>query len=75
MNALRAGNLAIRFFLELCALAAVAYWGATTATGRMTRIRTMLAESYAVLAVVSSVLVLIWPQQMPGVAERVTSGK
>jgi hypothetical protein len=35
----------------------------------------MLAESYAVLAVVSSVLVLIWPQQMPGVAERVTSGK
>jgi hypothetical protein len=34
MEILRAGNLAIRFLLELGALASLAYWGATTATGR-----------------------------------------
>lgn len=27
MDALKAANLAVRFLLELCALAAVAYWG------------------------------------------------
>jgi hypothetical protein len=30
MEVLRPGNLLLRFALELCALAALAYWGATT---------------------------------------------
>ena len=120
MDLLRAGNLALRFFLELGALAAVAYWGATTATGRVSRIglaialpslvavvwalfispkariptgpfgraflglvifliaaavlwsrdRTVLATIYGSLAVISSVLILVWPQQVPGTRAR-----
>ena len=31
-------NLALRFFLELCALVALGYWGGTTAYGMATRI-------------------------------------
>jgi hypothetical protein len=30
MDVLKSGNLLLRFALELCALAALAYWGATT---------------------------------------------
>ena len=120
MNALRAGNLAVRFFLELAALAAVAYWGATTAAGRVSRVglavalpslvavvwalfispkariptgsfgraflglvvfllaasalwsrdRTALAMVYGSLAVISSVLILVWPQDTPGAPAR-----
>jgi len=115
MNVLHAGNLALRFLLELCALAATAYWGATTATGQIGRValavalpslvailwalfispkariptgpfgraflglvvfliaaaalwsrdRTALAMTYGSLAVVSSVLIFIWPQHVP----------
>lgn len=43
MSVLRAGNLVLRFLLELCALAAVAYWGATTATGDVTRVGLAIA--------------------------------
>jgi len=114
MNVLRTGNLALRFFLELAALAASAYWGATTATGHISQIalavalpslvailwalfispkarfptgsfgrallglivfllaaaalwsrdRTALAMVYGSLAVISSVLIFVWPQQL-----------
>jgi len=116
MDALRVGNLALRFILELAALAAFAYWGATTATAGVTRIglaialpsllavvwglfispkariptgafgraflglivflvaaaalwcrdRTALAMIYGSLAVISSMLILVWPQEAPG---------
>lgn len=120
MDSLRVGNLALRFLLELSALAAFGYWGATTATGHVARIglaialpsivavawalfispkariptgrfgravlglivflfaaaalwrrdRTALAMTYGSLAIISSVLILIWPQQAPGAAAR-----
>jgi hypothetical protein len=120
MNVLRVGNLALRFLLELSALAGVAYWGGTTATGRVSRIglaialpsivavvwalfispkariptgafgraflvlivfllaaaafwsrdRTALAMIYGSLALISSVLILVWPQQVPGTPAR-----
>ena len=120
MNVLRAGNLALRFLLELSALAATAYWGATTATGRIGQIglalalpslvallwglfispkariptgpfgraflglivflvataalwsrdRTGLALLYGSLALISSVLILVWPQQTPSAPAR-----
>jgi hypothetical protein len=43
MNVLHAGNLALRFFLELSALAATAYWGATAATGHIGQLALALA--------------------------------
>src|SRR6476661_7970651 len=120
MDALRAGNLALRFLLELGALAALANWGATTASGRILRIvlaialptlmatvwglfiapkarfrtgasgravlglivflvaaaalwgrgHARLALIYGGLAVVSSILIFVWPQPAPGVAAR-----
>ncbi|HEY7237277.1 MAG TPA: YrdB family protein [Gemmatimonadaceae bacterium] len=120
MDALRLGNLALRFLLELSALAAVGYWGATTATGRVIRIvlaialptlvavvwalfispkariptgpfgraflglvvfltaaaalwrrdQAALATIYGSLAVLSSVLILVWPQQVPDAPAR-----
>ena len=120
MDVLRVGNLALRFFLELAALAAVAYWGATTAAGLVTRVglaialpslvavvwglfispkariptgpfgraflglivflvaglalwtrdRTALATMYGALAVISSVLILVWPQDAPSAHAR-----
>jgi Protein of unknown function (DUF2568) len=120
MDGLRVANLALRFLLELSALAAVAYWGATTATGRVSRIglaialptivaiawalfispkariptgpfgraflglivfllaaaalwsrdRPALAIIYGSLAIISSVLILVWPQQPPGAPAR-----
>jgi hypothetical protein len=52
MNALRASNLALRFVLELGALAALAYWGATIASARAVRI---------VLAIVLPVIMaVVW---------------
>ncbi len=115
MHILRLANLALRFLLELCALVAVAYWGATATTGLVGRIglaialpstvavvwalfispkariptgpfgraflgllvfllaaaalwrrnRTDLAMIYGSLAIISSVLILVWPQQAP----------
>ncbi len=38
MEAVKQANLALRFLLELVALAALAYWGATTAASRALRI-------------------------------------
>ena len=120
MNVLRTGNLALRFLLELSALAATAYWGATTATGHISQIalalalpslvailwalfispkariptgpfgraflglivfliaaaalwsrdRTALAMIYGSLAIVSSVLIVVWPQQIPDLHAR-----
>ena len=120
MDALRAGNLALRFLLELVALAALACWGATTTGGRTIQIvlaialptlmaavwglfiapkariptgpsgrailglivfliaaaalwgrgHPRLAATYGGLAVVSSILIFVWPQSTPGVAAR-----
>lgn len=118
MDAVRVANLALRFVLELAALATFAYWGATSTTGRVmqtvlaialpllvagvwglfispkariptgsfgraslglvvfllaaaalwNRGRTTLATTYGSLAVVSSILILLWPQQVTDVA-------
>jgi hypothetical protein len=38
MNVVKVANLALRFVLELCALAALAYWGAQTDGPSYTRI-------------------------------------
>ena len=38
MELLKSVNLALRFVLELCALAATAYWGATGDWGRGRRV-------------------------------------
>jgi Protein of unknown function (DUF2568) len=47
----RAANLAIKFLLELAAIAAFAYWGATTADG-------VLAVVLAVAA--PTLMILVW---------------
>ena len=52
MDLIRSANLALRFLLELCALATAAYWGATGDWGRGRRI---------LLAVAAPVLVgVVW---------------
>jgi len=38
MAAIKTANLALRFFLELCALAALAYWGFHTGSGLVARL-------------------------------------
>ncbi|HEX6535857.1 MAG TPA: YrdB family protein [Gemmatimonadaceae bacterium] len=43
MSALRLANLGVRFGLELAALAAVAYWGATAPAGRPARVALAIA--------------------------------
>ena len=48
MKALGAANLAIRFLLELCMLAAFAYWGATT--GDSTALNVVLAVAAPIAA-------------------------
>jgi hypothetical protein len=66
MSALKAANLALRFALELCALAAVAYWLSRVRRSREVRARTRraaarcraLAASYAV----NRVLIAVWDQ-------------
>ena len=120
MDILRAGNLALRFLLELGTLASLAYWGATTSSGRAIQIalaialpavvaalwgmfispkarvptgplgravlgllvflvaaaalwsrgRSIMAVTYGAFAVVSSILILVWPQSTPRVAAR-----
>jgi hypothetical protein len=120
MDTLRVSNLALRFFLELAALTAFGYWGATSGVGRVlslllalglpsivaalwglfispkarfatgalgraslgllvfllaaaalwSRGRAPLAATFASLAVVSSVLVFIFPQSTPDGAAR-----
>jgi hypothetical protein len=47
---LRGANLAVRFALELCALAIAAYWGWETATGAL-RVVLALAAPVAVIVV------------------------
>ena len=38
MSILKGANLALRFLLELCALAALCYWGFKTGTGTISRV-------------------------------------
>jgi len=47
----RAANLALKFLLELCAIAALAYWGAVTADGVLSVILAILAPA---------VFIVIW---------------
>ena len=51
MEALKPGNLLLRFTLELCVLAALAYWGATTTLGLPGRITLAIAVPVLVAAV------------------------
>ena len=55
MHALQAANLALRFVLELCALASVAYWGLETGRGAT---RWVLALGAALLVAVAWGLVV-----------------
>ena len=123
MQALRALNLALRFFLELGALAAGAYWGATAPTSGAIRLflaiaapaaiallwglfispkarfptglygrgglgfvvfsvaalalyargQTQFAEVYWGLALVSSILLIVWRQQTVGIKGSLTT--
>lgn len=50
MNALKLANLILRFVLELCALAALAYWGYQTGQGLAAKI--LLAAGAVVVAAV-----------------------
>lgn len=38
MSPIKAGNLALRFLLELCVLAAVAYWGSRVSTNHVVNV-------------------------------------
>lgn len=51
MNALRLANLGVRFALELAALAAVAYWGATAPAGGVVRLSLAIAAPVLVAVV------------------------
>ena len=48
MDLIKSANLALRFLLELCALAATAYWGATGERRRGRRILLAVATPLAV---------------------------
>jgi hypothetical protein len=48
MDLIRSANLALRFLLELCALAAAAYWGATGKGGRGRRVLLAVAAPVVV---------------------------
>jgi hypothetical protein len=50
MPTLRAANLALKFLLELAAVAAFAYWGATAGGGVMSVLLAIVAPAAAVLA-------------------------
>jgi hypothetical protein len=56
MEVLRPGNLLLRFALELCVLAALAYWGATTTLRLPGRIALAIAIPGVVAAVWSLVV-------------------
>jgi hypothetical protein len=45
---LRAGNLAVKFALELVAIGAFAYWGATAASGVVTVLLAVVAPAFAI---------------------------
>jgi len=65
MTTLRAGNLTLRFLLELAALAAVAYWGWETGSG----ITSPLLAAVAVAAVVVTWGLFLSPKraiELPG---------
>lgn len=47
VDTVKQANLALRFLLELVALAALAYWGATTATSKAVQILLALAAPTA----------------------------
>lgn len=51
MELLKAGNLAIRFALELAALAAIGYWGYEAASGTLMRFVLMLGAPLTAAAV------------------------
>ncbi len=49
MTLLKAGNLAVKFALELVAVAAFAYWGATTGHGVVAAVLAIIAPLAAVM--------------------------
>jgi hypothetical protein len=49
MSTLRAGNLALKFALEVAAVAAFAYWGATAASGVMAVVLAIVAPVVAIV--------------------------
>jgi hypothetical protein len=51
MSGIKAANLALRFVLELCAFAALAYWGARTGTSTVAKVA--LGVGAPLLAVVA----------------------
>jgi len=56
MNILKASNLALRFLLELCALAALGYWGVRTGQGLALKVA-LGAGAPLLLAIVWGILV------------------
>ena len=48
MDALKAANLTVRFLLELCALAAVAYWGSRVSDSTVVNVIVAIAAPLAV---------------------------
>ena len=63
MDTVKAANLVLRFLLELCVLAAVAFWGATTAVvALLARERVLLGVLLAVVYVVNKILMTVWDQ-------------
>ena len=51
MGLIKSANLALRFVLELCVLAATAYWGATSGRARSSRILLAIAAPLSVTVV------------------------
>jgi hypothetical protein len=49
MPALRAANLALKFVLELCAMAAFAYWGANTGGGVVRALLAIVTPAVAIV--------------------------
>jgi hypothetical protein len=52
VDTLRAGNLVVRFLLELAALAAFGYWGVTTAASRVVQV--------ALAIVLPTTMAIVW---------------
>jgi uncharacterized membrane protein YphA (DoxX/SURF4 family) len=53
MEVIKATNLALRFLLELCALAALGYWGYQTGTGQVQKVAPAIGAPL-LLAVISA---------------------